>query len=608
MNYSLEKSTIFICQGTGCESSNSDVIRKKLSTAIEKYELQQDVEIKKTGCHGFCQKGPIVIIEPEKTFYTSVKEKDAERIIFDHFVEKKPVQHLLYKEPTTKEHIQNYTEIPFYKYQHRLILRNCGHIDPENIDDYLKVGGYTALKKVLAEYTPEKVIEEVTKSKLRGRGGAGFPTGVKWKLCHDQEEKTKYIICNADEGDPGAFMDRSTLEADPHSVIEGIIIGAYAIRASQGYIYVRAEYPLAVERVSIALREAKKRGFIGNNILGSNFSFNLEVFEGAGAFVCGEETALMKSIMGERGNPVSRPPYPAVSGLWGKPTNINNVKTWACVPLIINRGSDWFRSIGTEDSPGTAVFALTGKIANSGLIEVPFGITINEIFNNIGGGIPDGKKFKGVQTGGPSGGLLPASFLDTPIDYASMAKAGSILGSGGMIVIDEDDCVVNLAHYFLSFIQSETCGKCVPCRVGTKAMLDILEKIIEGKGEEKDLDTLDELSHFVKDASLCGLGQTAPNPVLTTIKYFRNEYEAHIKNKICPAKECKAMIEYKIDEDKCNGCTLCVRTCSSNAIFGKKGVAHSIDTAVCIKCGICFSTCALGAIVKEDSFTEEIII
>ncbi len=381
MNYTLEKSTILICQGTGCESSNSKVIGERLSKAIEKYDLQNDIEIKKTGCHGFCQKGPIVIIEPEKTFYTTVKDRDAEKIIFEHFVQNKPVNYLLYKEPKTKKSIQNYTEIPFYKYQKRLILRNCGHIDPEKIDDYIKVGGYTALKKVLSEYTPEKVIEEITQSKLRGRGGAGFPTGVKWKLCHEQEEKTKFVICNADEGDPGAFMDRSTLEADPHSVLEGIIIAAYAIGASMGYIYVRAEYPLAVKRIRIALGEAIKRGFIGNNILGSNFSFNFEVFEGAGAFVCGEETALMKSIMGERGNPVSRPPYPAVSGLWGKPTNINNVKTYACVPLIINNGFEWFRSIGTEDSPGTAVFALTGKIANSGLIEVPFGITLDEIIN-----------------------------------------------------------------------------------------------------------------------------------------------------------------------------------------------------------------------------------
>jgi NADH-quinone oxidoreductase subunit F/NADP-reducing hydrogenase subunit HndC len=608
----LNKTALLVCQGTGCESSNAKKIRKSLVKAVEKYNLTSSITVNFTGCHGFCQKGPIIVIEPEGTFYTHVKEKNAEKIVYQHFIEKKPVEYLFYKDPTTSEYIQNYQDIPFYKYQQRIILRYCGHINPENIDEYLALDGYTALKTVLNDLKSDDVIEEIKKSKLRGRGGAGFSTGMKWKFCREAKGEPKYIICNADEGDPGAFMDRSTLEGDPHSVLEGIIIAAYAIGATKGYIYIRAEYPLAVKRFGKAIERARERGFLGKKILGSDFNFDCEIYEGAGAFVCGEETALMASIMGQRGNPKPRPPYPTTSGLWGRPTNINNVKTYAIVPVIINKGAEWYSSIGTEDSTGTAVFALTGKISNSGLIEVPFGTTLREIIFKIGGGIPNGKKFKGVQTGGPSGGCLPSDFLDSPVDFKTMADAGSIMGSGGMIILDNDDCMVKLANFFLTFIQAESCGKCVPCRLGTRAMLDILERIMEGHGEEKDLEMLEELAHLVQVASLCGLGQTAPNPVLTTIRYYREEYLSHIKYNRCPARECKALIVYAIDDEKCIGCTICSEICPMNAIIGKKGKIHSIDQKRCSQCGICESSCAKLAIIKLDrilllNLTEEVI-
>lgn len=604
----MAKTSIITCEGLGCGGSTTKAkkLREALIQAVKKHDLTNSINVDFSGCHGFCQQGPIVVIKPEETFYTHVKEKDADIIIKQYLDDKKPVERLLYKSLTTGEPIQKSDDVPFYKHQERIILRNCGHINPEKIGDYLNLGGYGALQKVLNDCKPEEIIEEIIKSGLRGRGGAGFPTGVKWKLCRQSEGNPKYVIVNADEGDPGAFMDRSILEADPHSVIEGLIIAAYAIGASKGYIYARAEYPVAVKRLRIATESARERGFLGENILGSEFNFDFEIYEGAGAFVCGEETALMESIMGKRGNPRPRPPYPATFGVWGKPTNINNVKTYASIPVIINRGAQWYSSIGTEDSNGTAIFALSGKIENSGLIEVPFGITIRDIVYKIGGGILSGKKFKGVQTGGPSGGCLPSSFLDLPIDYKTMATAGSILGSGGMIVLDEDDCMVKLAHYFLTFVQAESCGKCVPCRVGTKAMLDILDKIIDGIGEIEDLELLEELADFVKEASLCGLGQTAPNPVLTTVKYFRDEYLSHIQDKKCPAKECKVMITYEVDAEKCTGCLLCAKHCPVKTIVGMKGQVHSIDSTRCTQCGLCYVTCPQDAISKKDRSIDKI--
>jgi NADH-quinone oxidoreductase subunit F len=502
-----------------------------------------DVEVDFTGCHGFCQQGPIVVVEPEGVFYTHVKVEDATDIVHSHLEEGKPVERLFYRDPVTNEAIPTYQEIDFYKKQTRLILRNCGHINPERIEDYVATGGYEALRKVLLQMTPEEVIGQIKMSGLRGRGGAGFPTGVKWEFCHNALDEQKYVVCNADEGDPGAFMDRSTMEGDPHTVIEGLIIAAYAIGASEGYIYCRAEYPLAIKRLRIAIRQAEEKGFLGKNIVGSQFNFAVHIKEGAGAFVCGEETALMASIEGKRGMPRSRPPFPAQSGLWGKPTNINNVKTLASIPVIINKGAHWYSSIGTEKSKGTAVFALTGKIANAGLVEIPMGVTLRELIFEIGGGILGGKRFKAVQTGGPSGGCLPASLLDSPIDYESLASAGSIMGSGGMVVTDEDTCMVDMARFFLSFTQLESCGKCIPCRWGTKQMLDILEDIASGRGRLDDIELLQELAQSVKDNSLCGLGQTAPNPVLTSIRYFRNEYEEHIRKHHCAAAVCKGLVK-----------------------------------------------------------------
>jgi NADH-quinone oxidoreductase subunit F len=533
---------VLVCQGTGCTSSRSEEIRSALEHEVSQTGLS-NVEVDFTGCHGFCQQGPIVVVEPEGIFYTHVRVEDAADIVHSHLKEGRPVERLFYRDPVTGEAIATYQEINFYKKQTRLILRNCGHINPERIEDYISTGGYEALGKVLLQMTPEEVISEIKKSGLRGRGGAGFPTGVKWEFCRNSPGEQKYVICNADEGDPGAFMDRSTMEGDPHTVIEGLIIAAYAIGASEGYIYCRAEYPLAVKRLRIAIKQAEGKGFLGKNILGSQFDFIVHIKEGAGAFVCGEETALMASIEGRRGMPRSRPPFPAQSGLWGKPTNINNVKTLASIPVIISNGADWYSSIGTEKSKGTAVFALTGKVANAGLVEIPMGVTLRELVFEIGGGILGGKRFKAVQTGGPSGGCLPASFLDSPIDYESLASAGSIMGSGGVVVTDEDTCMVDMARFFLSFTQLESCGKCIPCRWGTKQMLDILEDITSGRGRPDDIELLQELAQSVKDNSLCGLGQTAPNPVLSSIRYFRNEYEEHIKKHHCAAAVCKGLVK-----------------------------------------------------------------
>jgi NADH-quinone oxidoreductase subunit F len=536
-----KKCKVLVCQGTGCTSSRSEQVRMVLEDEVKKAGLT-NVDIDFTGCHGFCQQGPIVVVEPEGIFYAHVKIEDAAEIVNSHLKNNQKVERLFYRDPVTHEPIAEYSKIKFYMKQQRLILRNCGRINPERIDDYIAVEGYAALKKVLAGMTPQQVIAEVKKSGLRGRGGAGFSTGLKWELCAREPGNVKYMICNADEGDPGAFMDRSTMEGDPHTVIEGLIIAAYAIGASEGYIYCRAEYPLAIKRLLIAIKQAEERGFIGEKILGSNFSFKLHVKEGAGAFVCGEETCLIASIEGRRGMPTPRPPFPAQSGLWGKPTTINNVKSLASIPVIINKGADWYAAIGTGKSKGTAVFALTGKIANSGLVEVPMGTTLSEIIFDIGGGIPKGKRFKAVQTGGPSGGCLPASFLNSPVDYETLAAAGSIMGSGGMVVLDEDTCMVDMARYFLSFTQLESCGKCIQCRWGTKQMLNILEDITSGKGRPGDIDFLIELSKAVSVGSRCALGQTAPNPVLTTIRYFRDEYESHIKKLHCPAAVCKGLV------------------------------------------------------------------
>jgi NADH-quinone oxidoreductase subunit F/NADP-reducing hydrogenase subunit HndC len=577
--------TILLCRGTGCESTKSPQIQAAFEEALQ----DTDVEIKFTGCHGMCQQGPIVVIEPEDIFYAQVKVKDVPKIVEKHLGEEEPVKRLFYQDPATKEKIPTYHEIPFYKRQKRLVLRNCGVINPEEIEDSLAAGVYEGLEKAL-EMDPEFIVEEVKGSGLRGRGGGGFPTGLKWQFCRQAEGDTKYVLCNADEGDPGAFMDRSVLEGDPHSVLEGMIIAGYAIGAAQGYIYCRAEYPLAIKRLQIAIEQAREHGFLGENILDSGFDFDLEIFHGAGAFVCGEETALITSIEGNRGMPRSRPPYPANSGLYGKPTLLNNVKTYANIPWIIREGSEWFAGIGTEDSKGTAVFALTGKIANSGLIEVPMGVTLREIIYEIGGGVLGGKEFKAVQTGGPSGGCLPKSFLDTPVDYDSLTEAGSMMGSGGMVVMDEDTCMVDVARYFLEFTEMESCGKCVPCRLGTKEMLTILEDIVQGYGKPGDIDRLEELAKGVKSGSLCGLGQTAPNPVLTTLRYFRDEYEAHIYENACPAKQCKEFITYHIT-DTCIGCGLCLRNCPVEAISGEPKDLHHIDQETCIKCGICYEVC-----------------
>lgn len=586
-----QKTCITICGGTGCHAYGCLKVAQSFKEEVKERNLLETVDVRTTGCHGFCERGPIVVIQPEGIFYQRVKLEDVGNIISETIVKKKIMDKLLYVDPKTAEKIVYEKEVPFYKKQKRIIFGNNGFLDPRDIKDYIALGGYEALSTVLFEMTAEEVIGEIKKSGLRGRGGAGFPTGIKWQVCREACSVLKYIICNADEGDPGAYMDRSLLEGNPHSVIEGMIIGAYAIGASEGFVYVRKEYPLAVDNVTCALAQARKHGLLGESILASEFNFDLHVVQGAGAFVSGEETALMASIEGRKSFPRQRPPYPAQQGLWGMPTNINNVETWANIPYIIKKGADWFCKIGTRKSKGTKIFSLVGKINNTGLVEVPMGITLREIIYDIGGGIKNNKKFKAIQTGGPSGGCIPAHMLDLRIDFERLTKAGSIMGSGGMIVMDEETCMVDVARYFLNFTQEESCGKCVPCRVGTRQMFEMLSRITEGKGEEGDIEKLEELAETVKAGSLCGLGQTAPNPVLTSIRYFRDEYEEHIERKSCPALVCKNLIAYYIEPDKCVGCLLCLKSCPVGAISGERKKVHVIDQKLCLKCGACFDVC-----------------
>ncbi|MCS7259904.1 MAG: NADH-quinone oxidoreductase subunit NuoF [Anaerolineae bacterium] len=588
---------IAVCMGTGCTSAASTEVRQALTAEIEARGLADQVEVRRTGCFGFCAKGPIVVIHPDGTFYTHVDPADVKEIVEEHLLAGRRVERLLYHDPVSNVPIEKWNEIGFYGKQQRVLLRNCGLIDPENIHHYMERDGYRALRKVLTEMSPEQVIDEITRSGLRGRGGGGFPTGIKWKLARQTPRWPKYVICNADEGDPGAFMDRSLLEGDPHSVIEGMIIAAYAIGARYGYIYCRAEYPLAIRRLQIALEQARQQGLLGEHILGSDFSFDLYIKEGAGAFVCGEETALMASIQGERGQPWPRPPYPVVSGLWGQPSNVNNVKSYAYVPSIILQGAQWFQSIGTPGNSGTAVFALTGMVNNTGLIEVPMGITLREIIYDIGGGIPNGRKFKAVQTGGPLGGCLPEAYLDTAVDFDSLCAAGAVMGSGGMIVADETTCMVEFAKYFMKFACDESCGKCPPCRIGSMRMLETLECITAGMGTLEDLGYLRYLANGMQKGSLCALGQLAPAPVMSALRHFEDEFRAHIEERRCPAGKCRALITYEIIADLCTGCMVCARNCPSNAIKGERRQPHVIDAALCERCGLCIEVCKFNAIV-----------
>ena len=596
----LYRSHVLVCGGTGCSSSGSAKLIERFEEQLKEKGLDKEVKVVRTGCFGLCEAGPVVIVYPEGTFYSRVKVEDVDEIVAEHLLKGRKVQRLVYVDHKTHESSvqKSLSEIGFYKQQMRVALRNCGVIDPENIDEYIAFDGYKALAKALTEMTPEQVIDEILKSGLRGRGGAGFPTGKKWQFARASQAEHKYFVCNADEGDPGAFMDRSLLEGDPHAILEAMAIGGYAIGADEGWIYVRAEYPIAVKRLEKAIEQAHEYGLLGNDIFGTGFNFDIHIRLGAGAFVCGEETALMASIEGRRGEPKPKPPFPAVKGLFDSPTNINNVETLGNVAQIILKGADWFRSIGTERSTGTKVFALGGKINNTGLVEVPMGIPLRTIIEDIGGGCPNGKKFKAVQTGGPSGGCIPASLLDTPVEYDTLTSIGAMMGSGGMIVMDEDNCMVDIARFFLDFTVDESCGKCTPCRVGTRRMLEILERITQGKGEEGDIEKLEELATSIKSSALCGLGQTAPNPVLSTIKYFRDEYEAHIREKRCPAHHCQALLNYEIT-DACRGCTACARKCPVNAITGNVKERHVIDQSKCIKCGSCMATCKFGAIVKK---------
>jgi len=596
----IYRAHVLVCGGTGCTSSNSEKIIQEFETRLKENNLENEVKVIRTGCFGLCAQGPIVVVYPEGSMYTQVKVEDVQEIVEEHLLKGRLVKRLLIGDIDVEDVSKSLDNVDFFKRQKRVALRNCGVINPENIDEYIAYDGYKALAKVLTEMTPAEVIDVVKRSGIRGRGGAGFPTGLKWEFASKSQNEQKYVCCNADEGDPGAFMDRSILEGDPHSVIEAMAIAGYAIGANQGYIYVRAEYPIAVKRLRIAIEQAKEYGLLGKNIFGTGFDFDLELRLGAGAFVCGEETALMTSIEGKRGEPRPRPPFPAVKGLWQKPTILNNVETYANIPQIILKGPEWFSSIGTEKSKGTKVFAVGGKINHTGLVEVEMGTTLREVIYDIGGGIPNGKKFKAAQMGGPSGGCIPAEHIDAPIDYDSLIQLGAMMGSGGLIVMDEDSCMVDIAKFFLEFTVDESCGKCPPCRIGTRRMLEILERITSGKGEEGDIEKLELLAKNIKASALCGLGQTAPNPILSTLRYFRDEYVAHVRDKKCPAGVCKALMSYVVSEDKCKSCGICARQCPVGAISGQKGVPYKIDKNKCIKCGVCEQKCPFKAIAKAN--------